>query len=72
MKPKVGWGGSGPLSRWVQAGGAPLRWGPEAASGGQTFEEDLALLEGQIPTEHRGGGPRRARGAGKPPRIRAS
>lgn len=56
MELKVGRETSGPLSRWLEAGGASPRWGPEAASEGRTFEEDLALLEGQIPAEHLDGG----------------
>lgn len=51
MELKVAWGTSGPLSRWSETGGVSLRWGSGAASEGRTFEEDLALLEGQVLAE---------------------
>lgn len=79
MESRVGHGARGSLSRWLDTGGTSSWWGYGLASEARTFEEDLALLEGQILAEHpeRSGHlprlPPRARGAGKPsPRIRTS
>ena len=35
------------MSRWREAGRAPLRWGYDAAPERRTFDDDLALLESQ-------------------------
>ena len=52
MELRVGHGTRGPLSRRLDTGGASPRWGYGADSEGRTFEEDLALLEGQILAEN--------------------